>query len=81
MSYSLIGLGLIIVGWLIQFLVMNKKKKGVNQVFVMVYALGVLVLAWDLSSSEETKLLGAANLLSLTTALMVLTKARLMEKK
>ena len=75
------GLGLIIVGWLIQFLVMNKKKKGVNQVFVMVYALGVLVLAWDLSSSEETKLLGAANLLSLTTALMVLTKARLMEKK
>lgn len=71
-AYSLIGLGMIIAGWLVQFFMMNKSKK-VYPGFVMIYALGVLVLVYDGFVSGMNNL-AIANLISLLVAILVLVK-------
>lgn len=71
-SLSLIGLTLVIIGWLVQLLMMKKDKK-INRYFIILYALGVLVLVYDGFNSGLTNL-AIANLVSLAVSVLVLVK-------
>lgn len=42
-----IGLIMIAVAWLIQFLLMTKKDRSVQNIFLFIYGLGSLVLVYD----------------------------------
>lgn len=42
-----IGLIMIAVAWLIQFLLMTKKDKSAQNLFLFIYGLGSLVLVYD----------------------------------
>ena len=64
-SYSLVGLGLIIVAWAIQLF--SKKVEKVGKVFVGIYVAGVLVLVYDGFSSGLMDL-AWANLVSAVVA-------------
>ena len=78
MNWSLIGLGLIVVAWIIQAYFIWKKNNKVNKTFVALYAVGVLVLTID-GFKSGLKDLATMNLLSLIIALVVLVL--LMRKK
>ncbi len=69
---SYIGLVLIIVGWLIQFL---NKDKSIKVGFVLVYTVGVALLTIDILREEVTTL-GILQLVSFLSALAVLIKIR-----
>jgi len=71
-SLSIIGLSIVIIGWLVQLVKMKKDKK-INKYFVMIYALGVLVLVYDGFASGLTNL-AIANLVSLVVSILVLAK-------
>jgi hypothetical protein len=71
-SLSIIGLSIVIIGWLVQLVKMKKDKK-INKYFVMIYALGVLVLVYDGFASGLTNL-AIANLISLVVSSLVLVK-------
>jgi hypothetical protein len=70
-SYSLIGLSLIIVAWLIQLFAKNVRR--VSRMFVGVYVFGVAVLVYD-GFSSGMRDLAIANLVSLVVALLVFVK-------
>lgn len=71
-SLSLIGLSLVVIGWLVQLVKMKKDKK-INKYFIILYALGVLVLVYDGFNSGLTNL-AIANLVSLVVSVLVLIK-------
>ena len=71
-SYSLIGLLLVIFGWLIQLIKMKKDLK-INPYFVGLYSLGILILVYDGFSSGLNNL-AIANLISLIISAIVLVK-------
>jgi hypothetical protein len=71
---ALIGLILVIIAWISQFLFMDKKKK-IHISFVILYALGVILLVYDGFSSGLNNL-AIANLISLVVALAVLIKLK-----
>lgn len=71
-SLSLVGLILVIIGWLFQLVKMKKDKK-INKYFIILYALGVLVLVYDSFTSGLTNL-AIANLVSLLVSILVLVK-------
>jgi len=71
-SLSIIGLSLVVIGWLVQLVKMKKDKK-INKYFVMIYALGVLVLVYDGFTSGLTNL-AIANIASLIVSVLVLVK-------
>jgi len=71
-SLSLVGLTLVIIGWLIQLAKIDNNKK-INKYFVKFYALGVLVLVYDGFASGLTSL-AIANLVSLIVSILVLLK-------
>ena len=71
-SLSIIGLSIVIIGWLVQLVKMKKDKK-INKYFVMIYALGVLVLVYDGFTAGLTNL-AIANLVSLVVSILVLVK-------
>lgn len=71
---ALIGLVLIVIGWILQFLLMDKKKK-ISVSFVILYALGVILLVYD-GFSAGLNDLAIANLISLIVSLAVLVKLR-----
>lgn len=71
-SLSLIGLSLVVIGWLVQLLMMKKDKK-INKYFVILYALGVAVLVYDGFTAGLTNL-AIANLVSLIVSILVLVK-------
>ena len=73
-SVSLIGLILVTLGWGLQFLLMDKKKK-INISFVVIYTLGVACLVYDGFSSGLNNL-AIANLFSLVFSLAVLIKLK-----
>ncbi|MBS3141352.1 hypothetical protein J4405_04380 [Candidatus Woesearchaeota archaeon] len=75
-NLSLIGLGIIIVSWLIQFGYMLKGQKKIKANFVIVYILGVLVLVYDGFVNGLINL-AIANILSGIAALLVLIKIKL----
>jgi len=69
---SLIGLGVIVIAWVLEFFFMGKKKK-ISPIFMGVYILGVGILVYDGFTSENTWL-AVANLVSLVVAGIVLGK-------
>jgi hypothetical protein len=71
-SFSLIGLFVVIAAWIVEFFLMGKKKK-INPIFIGVYILGVGILVYDgfISGSVE---IAIANLISLVIAGIVLGK-------
>jgi hypothetical protein len=72
-SLSLIGLGVIVVAWILEFFFMGKRKK-ISPIFVGVYILGVGILVYEGFTSETIEM-GIANLLSLVAAAIVLGKS------
>jgi len=72
-SISLIGLGIIVVAWILEFFFMGKRKK-ISPIFIGVYIIGVGILVYDgfISNSIE---MGITNLLSLVAAAVVLGKS------
>ena len=71
-SLSLVGLGIVTLSWVLEFLLMGKKKK-ISPVFVGVYILGVGFLIYD-GFTTQANLLAVANLVSLVVAGIVLGK-------
>ena len=78
-SYSLIGLLLVIFGWLIQLIKMKKDLK-INPCFVGLYSLGVLILVYDGFNSGLNNL-ATANLFSLIISAIILFKILKKNKK
>ena len=71
---SFIGLTIVIIAWLVQFTLMDKKKK-IYLSFIIIYSVGVCFLVYDGFSSGLTNL-AIANLISLFAALAVLIKLK-----
>lgn len=71
-SYSIIGLILVILAWIIQFFIMSKSKK-ISPFFILIYAIGVVFLVYD-GFSSGLNTLAIMNLLSLMVSLSVLIK-------
>ncbi len=71
-SFSLIGLFVVIAAWIVEFFLMGKKKK-MSPIFIGVYILGVGVLVYDGFTSGAVEL-AIANLISLVVAGIVLGK-------
>jgi hypothetical protein len=71
MNLTLIGLGVIVLAWLVQFICVIQKKNKINTYFVFIYIIGVAVLVYDGFASELTSL-AIANLVSLVVAGLVL---------
>jgi hypothetical protein len=46
-NLAALGLLAIVIGWIIQFLSTSPKKHEFNPLFLIFYALGSAVLAWD----------------------------------
>lgn len=74
-SSSVIGLTIIIIAWILQFVFMDKKKK-IYPSFIIVYAIGVLILVYDGFSSGLNDL-AIANLFSIIASIAVLIKLKL----
>ncbi|MCK9568052.1 hypothetical protein M0R72_03810 [Candidatus Pacearchaeota archaeon] len=72
-SFSLIGLFVIIAAWIVEFFLMGKRKK-INPIFMGVYILGVGILVYD-GFTSNTIDLAIANLISLVVAGIVLGKS------
>ena len=47
MDLTIVGLGIIVVAWLVQFVYMIIKKNKVNPFFVLIYIIGVAVLTYN----------------------------------
>jgi hypothetical protein len=71
-SFSLIGLFVIVSAWIAEFFLMGKRKK-ISPIFVGVYIVGVGILVYDGFTSEAIEL-AIANLISLAVAGIVLGK-------
>jgi len=69
-----VGLSLIVLAWIIQFLLMDKKKK-IYVSFIILYCLGVVFLVYDGFSSGLNSL-AIANLISLIVSIAVLIKLK-----
>lgn len=70
-----LGLAIIAAAWLLQYFMMDKKKSGFNQLFLIFYFLGVMVLAYE-SFTSQMVLTSLLNLVSGFVALAVLLKVK-----
>ena len=70
---ALIGLGIIVLSWILEFFFMGKRKK-ISPIFIGIYILGVGILVYDGFTSDAIEM-GIANLLSLVAAAIVLGKS------
>jgi hypothetical protein len=71
---ALLGLSLVVVAWILQFFLMDKRKK-ISAYFVSLYILGVILLVYDGYSSGLTSL-AIANFISLIVSLAVFVKLK-----
>ena len=71
---TIIGLSLVVLAWVFQFFLMDKKKK-ISSSFILLYSLGVALLVYDGFSSGLNNL-AIANLISLVVALSVFVKLK-----
>jgi hypothetical protein len=79
MNYlPLIGLGVIIVSWILEFFFMGKRKK-ISPIFVGVYILGAGILVYDGFISEAIYT-GIANLITIVVAAVVMGKSMVDQK-
>lgn len=70
-SLSSLGLIMIAVAWLIQFLMTGHKDKSVQNIFLFIYGLGSMVLVYDatISGTPEIAVINLA-IAALTAAVM-----------
>ncbi len=66
-----LGLILIIISWLIQFVFLYQKKYQIQPLFVLIYCFGVLALVID-GYSQGLNTLATLNLFSLISSAIVL---------
>jgi len=71
-SLSLIGLGIVVLAWVLEFFFMGKKKK-ISPIFIGVYIVGVSILIYD-GFNSGLKDIAVANLVSLVVSGIVLGK-------
>jgi len=71
-----LGLGLIVAAWLIQMAAALKTKKEIQKGFLLIYALGALVLAYDGYSQGGDMLPSALNIATTLLAGIVFLKTR-----
>lgn len=71
---ALIGLSLVVLAWIVQFFLVDKKKR-ISLWFIAIYCVGVAFLIYDGFSSGLNEL-AIANLISLIVALAVLVKIK-----
>ena len=72
-SFTLIGLFVIVASWVVEFFLMGKRKK-IHPIFIGVYIIGAGILVYD-GFTNDTIELAIANLISLAVAGIVLGKA------
>jgi len=72
-SFTLIGLFVIVAAWVVEFFLMGKRRK-ISPIFIGVYIVGVGILVYDGFTSDAIDL-AIANLISLAVAGIVLGKA------
>ena len=70
-----LGLGLIVVGWVIQLIEVCKKKKRLNRIFVIMYVIGVALLVAD-GFMNGLMTLAFLNLVCLVVVALVLVKIK-----
>lgn len=71
-SFSLIGLFVIVAAWVVEFFLMGKRKK-ISPIFIGVYIIGAGILVYDGFTTGAIEL-AVANLISLAIAGIVLGK-------
>lgn len=71
---AVIGLVLVIIAWVLQFFLMDKKKK-ISALFIIFYSIGVVFLVYD-GFSAGLNDLAIMNLISLAASLVVLVKLK-----
>ncbi|MFA5842164.1 MAG: hypothetical protein WC882_00580 [Candidatus Gracilibacteria bacterium] len=69
------GLGVLILGWVIQFFSMSKKNKAMNPWFILIYTVGVLLLVGGNYMTGYYPI-AILNLVSALSAVLVLGKLR-----
>ncbi|MFH0808328.1 MAG: hypothetical protein V1888_01805 [archaeon] len=74
MEMTIVGLGLVVFAWVLEFFLMGEEKR-IDVWFVVVYVLGVGVLVYDGFVSGMTGL-AVANLVSLVVAAGVLVRLK-----
>jgi hypothetical protein len=77
-SLSLIGLGVIVASWVLEFFFMGKRKK-ISPVFVGTYILGSGILVYDAFISNAIYI-GIANLTAMIVAAAVFGKSMVDQK-
>jgi hypothetical protein len=77
-SLSLVGLGIIVASWILEFFFMGKRKK-VSPIFVGTYILGAGILVYD-SFISNAIYVGIANLAAMIVAAAVFGKSMVDQK-
>jgi membrane-bound ClpP family serine protease len=80
METAIIGLSVIILGWIIQLVYSWKGKKEIQRNFLILYSLGVALLIID-CYLNDLKWTGIFNTVSLMVALIVLIKISSVSKE
>lgn len=73
MQTAAIGLSIIIIGWIVQFFYVMRGRKEINASFLVLYAIGCAILAFDGFTNNLTTI-GLLNMGCMITTLMVLLK-------
>ena len=79
MQLDVIGLAIIAMAWIIQFMYMKKKDPGVQPLVIFTYVTGVLLLAIDGYMDGVTNII-AFNLISAAAALTVLMRINALKR-
>lgn len=72
---AIIGLTLIVAGWLYQLFSVMQKKKEIKTLFILIYAAGVLLLTVDGFENKMTET-ASLNLISFIVSVLVLLGLR-----
>jgi len=73
MESAVIGLGVIVIAWILQVISSWRGKKEIKPSFLLIYALGAALLIID-GYVNDAKYLAILNLIALVGALLVLIK-------
>jgi len=69
---ALIGLSVIVIAWIVQLAnVIKDKKSRINSLFIILYAIGALILVYDAFSAGVTDI-AIADIVAVIVALTVL---------
>lgn len=75
MTLSVIGLLIIVAAWGLQFLSVSKKNKSLNPVFLIIYAIGAVLLTID-GFNTGLNQMAVLNLVAVLFAFLTLNKIK-----